>query len=121
MVNDMGGDKPYGFREAELAITVSYFSLRELARAKLGQLATSGYFEGSIGEAQRAVVGGVEAELYDAVLRRFKGNQVHAARALGVNRNTLRKKVKLYQLEKRDWKVNDDRQQEHQEAEAVHP
>jgi Fis family transcriptional regulator len=38
----------------------------------------------------------VEKPLLEAVLNKYKGNQSHAAIALGINRNTLRKKMKQY-------------------------
>ena len=38
----------------------------------------------------------VEKPLLSQILRRTGGNQVHASRILGINRNTLRKKMKLY-------------------------
>lgn len=38
----------------------------------------------------------VEKPLVGQILRRTGGNQVHASRILGINRNTLRKKMKLY-------------------------
>ena len=37
-----------------------------------------------------------EKPLLGQILRRTGGNQVHAARILGINRNTLRKKMKMY-------------------------
>lgn len=40
----------------------------------------------------------MEKPLLHQILRRTGGNQVHAARILGINRNTLRKKMKLYGL-----------------------
>jgi Fis family transcriptional regulator len=40
----------------------------------------------------------VEKPLFRQVMQRTGGNQVHAARILGINRNTLRKKIKLYDL-----------------------
>ncbi len=39
-----------------------------------------------------------EKPLLNQILRRTGGNQVHAARILGINRNTLRKKMKLYEI-----------------------
>ena len=39
-----------------------------------------------------------EKPLLTHILRRTGGNQVHAAKILGINRNTLRKKMKLYSL-----------------------
>ena len=38
----------------------------------------------------------VEKPLLSQILRRTGGNQVHASRILGINRNTLRKKMKIY-------------------------
>lgn len=40
----------------------------------------------------------VEKPLLVQVMRRCGGNQVHAAKVLGINRNTLRKKIKQYNL-----------------------
>ncbi len=40
----------------------------------------------------------VEKPLISQILRRTGGNQVHAARILGINRNTLRKKMKMFSL-----------------------
>ena len=44
------------------------------------------------------IIGKVEKPLIAQVLKRVGGNQVHAARVLGINRNTLRKKMKIYNL-----------------------
>jgi DNA-binding protein Fis len=41
----------------------------------------------------------IEKPLLTQILRRTGGNQVHASRLLGINRNTLRKKIKLYSLQ----------------------
>jgi len=40
----------------------------------------------------------VEKPLVSQILKRTGGNQVHASRILGINRNTLRKKMKIYGL-----------------------
>ena len=42
------------------------------------------------------VVNAVEKVLIEAVLKRSEGNQSIAARALGINRNTLRAKMKKF-------------------------
>ena len=44
------------------------------------------------------VMAEVEAPLLDVVMRQVQGNQTRAARLLGVNRGTLRKKLKQYDL-----------------------
>ncbi len=40
----------------------------------------------------------VEAPLFETILEHTKGNQSKAAKMLGINRGTLRKKLKQYQL-----------------------
>jgi len=45
------------------------------------------------------VVSEVERPLLDIVMRYAKGNQSQAAALLGINRNTLRKKLKTYGIE----------------------
>ncbi len=46
------------------------------------------------GELYRIVIGGVEKTLIESTLKHTRGNQIQAARILGINRNTLRKKIK---------------------------
>ena len=46
----------------------------------------------------RLVIEEVERPLLDAVMRYCKGNQTKAAQYLGLNRGTLRKKIKQYDL-----------------------
>lgn len=47
------------------------------------------------------VIEAVERPLLQTVLDRFEGNQTATARVLGINRNTLRKKMRLHGLLKR--------------------
>ena len=60
--------------------------------------AIDGYFRDLDGErpsrVYRMVIDCVEKPLLEAVLHRVRGNQTHAAAMLGINRNTLRKKMK---------------------------
>jgi DNA-binding protein Fis len=42
------------------------------------------------------ILGKVEKPLLTQILRRTGGNQVQASRVLGINRNTLRKKMKMH-------------------------
>jgi len=62
--------------------------------------ALDGYFKDLNGEKARGiyemVIRCVEKPLLESVLNKYKGNQSHAALALGINRNTLRKKMKQY-------------------------
>ncbi|HIQ41070.1 MAG TPA: Fis family transcriptional regulator [Sulfurivirga caldicuralii] len=45
------------------------------------------------------VIEQVEAPLIRYVLKRTCGNRTHAARILGINRNTLHRKITLYRIE----------------------
>lgn len=50
------------------------------------------------GALHEAVIGKVEKALIALVLEEERGNQVRAAKRLGINRNTLRKKMKDLQI-----------------------
>jgi len=52
----------------------------------------------SWGTIHSAIVGKVEKALISLILEEEKGNQVRAAKRLGINRNTLRKKIKDLQI-----------------------
>jgi len=62
--------------------------------------AIDGYFRDLDGEKPQGVyemvISCVERPLIEAVLSRVDGNQTHAAEMLGINRNTLRKKMKTH-------------------------
>ncbi len=59
-----------------------------------------GYFRDLDGEKPAAVynmvISSVERPLIEVVLHRVGGNQTQAAEILGMNRNTLRKKIRTY-------------------------
>ena len=65
--------------------------------------ALDGYFKNLEGQAPgnlyQLVIAEVERPLLDAVLTHTHGNQSKAARLLGINRSTLRKKLTQYGLE----------------------
>jgi Fis family transcriptional regulator len=50
------------------------------------------------GDLYQLVLGEVEKPLFSAVLKYTNGNQSEAAEILGINRGTLRKKLKSYKL-----------------------
>jgi Fis family transcriptional regulator len=66
--------------------------------ARCVRKAMDGYFRDLDGERPCAiydmVISSVEKPLLEMVLHRVEGNQTHAAQLLGLNRNTLRKKIK---------------------------
>ncbi len=68
--------------------------------ARCVRKALDSYFKDLDGEKVHGVydmvINCVERPLLEAVLHKFQGNQSHAAVALGINRNTLRKKMKAH-------------------------
>ena len=68
--------------------------------ARVVRRAIDVYFKDLDGERARGVydmvINCVEKPLLESVLHRVQGNQTHAAQMLGMNRNTLRKKIKTY-------------------------
>ena len=85
-------------KSAAKALDVKRTPLRECVEKELQQ-----YFKLLDGqkpcELHKMVVGEVEHALLEVVLRTTEGNQTRAAEYLGLSRGTLRKKIKLYDLE----------------------
>ena len=48
------------------------------------------------GQLHELIMGGIEKPLVEIVLKETNGNQTQAANILGINRNTLRKKIAEY-------------------------
>jgi len=55
--------------------------------------------EESNGHLHELIMGGIEKPLVEIVLKETGGNQTQAANILGVNRNTLRKKIAEYKIQ----------------------
>ena len=50
------------------------------------------------GHLHELIMGGIEKPLVEIVLKTTGGNQTQAANILGINRNTLRKKISEYKI-----------------------
>jgi len=74
--------------------------INESEIARIVRRTLDGYFRDLDGERPQPiydmVIGCVEKPLIEVVLGRAGGNQTQAAELLGMNRNTLRKKIKVY-------------------------
>jgi Fis family transcriptional regulator, factor for inversion stimulation protein len=74
--------------------------MSENEMARVVRRAIDGYFKDLDGEKPSRVydmvINCVEKPLLESVLNRVRGNQTHAADMLGINRNTLRKKMKAH-------------------------
>ena len=53
----------------------------------------------------KSVVEAIEKPLIEQTLERTDGNQLKAARILGLNRNTLRAKIKRLEINVEKWKI----------------
>lgn len=58
-----------------------------------------------IGDVYKIVFETVEKPLIEKALERTFGNQFKAAKILGINRNTLRMKIKKFGIEVEKWKL----------------
>lgn len=90
----LGKEKNLGSQESQNLQGGPPLFLEQAFREYLKEEVDTGH-EGSIHE---SVVGKVEKTLIGIVLEEEKGNQVRAAKRLGINRNTLRKKMKELQI-----------------------
>lgn len=50
------------------------------------------------GKLYRTIVDAAQRQVVESVLRYHHGNQVHSARHLGINRNTLRKLIRKHNV-----------------------
>ncbi len=57
------------------------------------------------GEIYYTVIRHVEKILIEKALKRSSGNQIAAAKMLGINRNTLRTKIKKLGIKVEKWKL----------------
>lgn len=53
----------------------------------------------------KSVISAIERQLLEYILKRTEGNQLKAARILGINRNTIRSKIKKLGININRWKI----------------
>jgi DNA-binding protein Fis len=81
--------------DQDLAVRLDKHSLEAIVELKISRfLDQIGTFYPE--DLHSLIIKKVEKPLLGQILRRTGGNQVHASKILGINRNTLRKKMKLY-------------------------
>jgi len=73
-------------------------SLEKLVRSKLEVLFQQPDLQSSEVKLHSAVIEQVERPLIELALKAFRGNQVKTAQLLGINRNTLKKKMHMYKI-----------------------
>ena len=76
-----------------LHVNMDEIALEEIVRKKLASFLSKwdGYDTDDLYD---AIIRRVEKPLIELVLEKTKGNQIRAAKMLGINRNTLHKKIK---------------------------
>jgi transcriptional regulator of acetoin/glycerol metabolism len=57
------------------------------------------------GDIYKTILEDVEKPLIESILERTEGNQLKAAKILGINRNTLRVKMKKLGIESKNYKI----------------
>jgi len=62
-------------------------------------------FDGKNGMLYKSIVEKIEKQLIEHVLKKTEGNQLKAARILGINRNTIRTKIKRLGINVSQWKI----------------
>ena len=72
-------------------------------KEKVIQLSKSFYDEKK-GILHKSILEAVEKPLIEDVLERTEGNQLKAAKILGINRNTIRTKIKKLSIDVSKWK-----------------
>ena len=88
-----------------IASSAVHVAVRNKPLSSLTDECLHSYFESlnghKPGDLYQLVIGEVEKPLFRAVLRYTNGNQSEAAEVLGINRGTLRTKLKDYKLQGR--------------------
>ena len=81
-------------------------SLKELVslKDKIIELEDSLYNENK-GALYKSILEVIEKPLIEHILERTAGNQLKAARILGLNRNTIRAKIKKLGIDPNKWKI----------------
>ncbi len=64
-----------------------------------------GFTTAKTGEIYRLVIDNTEKVLIEKALERSAGNQIAASKILGLNRNTLRSKIKKLSIDTKRYKI----------------
>lgn len=66
----------------------------------------SSLFKEKKGILYKTILEAIERPLFEQALEHCEGNQLKAARILGINRNTIRAKIKKLGIDASRWKIN---------------
>jgi two-component system nitrogen regulation response regulator GlnG len=107
MLKDEGYLFSENFHQNDAIRLVKKDSIRDLAFIKdiVIELEDSLFIEKK-GVLYKSVVEAIEKPLIEHTLERSEGNQLKAARILGINRNTMRAKIKKFGINPEKWKIS---------------
>jgi two-component system nitrogen regulation response regulator GlnG len=60
----------------------------------------------SKGDMRKSILDAVDKPLIEYALKQTEGNQLKAARILGINRNTMRSKIRKLAIDTNQWKLS---------------
>jgi len=95
----MSTSAPNNFSKNLFVANLQAVSLERLVRSKLEVLFSEKEFDDGVSDLYSIVLSEVEKPLIELALKKFRGNQVRTAQMLGINRNTLKKKMHLYKIQ----------------------
>jgi DNA-binding protein Fis len=106
MLNETGNANIDIIKKEDLVKIVKKESLKELVslEEKLIELEDS-LFREHQGNLYKSLLDKIEKPLIEHILERTEGNQLKAARILGMNRNTIRAKIKRLGINASRWKI----------------
>ena len=106
MLNKIGTTSINIVKEGDIFKIAEKESLKELVslKDKIIELEDSLYNEKK-GVLYKSMLAVIEKPLIEYVLERTEGNQLKAARILGLNRNTIRSKIKKLEINAEKWKA----------------
>jgi len=106
MLNKIGNTNINIIKEGDTIKIAEKESLKELVslKDKIIELEDLLYNEKK-GVLYKSILEVIEKPLIEHVLERTEGNQLKAARILGINRNTIRNKIKKLGINVDKWKV----------------
>jgi Fis family transcriptional regulator, factor for inversion stimulation protein len=80
---------------------LNHVSLEKLVRSKLEVILKQHHAGGRVQNLYAQVMEQVERPMIELALTLHEGNQIRTAELLGINRNTLRKKISAYKIKTR--------------------
>ncbi|MDD5155364.1 MAG: helix-turn-helix domain-containing protein [Candidatus Omnitrophica bacterium] len=106
MLNKLGNANINIIKEGDTVKITEKDSLKNMVplEDKIVELEDSLYNEKK-GVLYKSVLETIERPLFEHILERTEGNQLKAARILGINRNTMRAKIKKLGINVSRWKI----------------